>query len=178
MTQLNPFTGSILQSPVVQQQQQSMRQQQVEHHQRLRRNAAASSSDDPDTPNVENPEEIAPIHEQERDHGKNRKPRDHRQTEDQVELTSVAEPADELVIATPATPDGSAAPQAAHATAPLPPQASDSSHPAAEASATNTPVQATADATAVAHHTPAPSMPTPAASRNAKDEHLPLDIKA
>lgn len=126
MTQMNPFTGSILQSPVVQQQQQSMRQQQVEHQQHLRRNAGASSGEDNDVHNVENPEEITAIHDQERDHQQGRQPRNHREPKDQVELSSVPPEPEEVAAAaiTPdqATADASLAHRPITATMPAPSQ--------------------------------------------------------
>lgn len=118
MTQLNPFTGSILQSPVVQQQQQSLRQAQVEHRQHLRRNSAASN--DQFTHDVENTEEVNPIHDEERQHGSTRQQHEAPQPEDQVVLESATleetttEPATAKPVVTPLTVSHPDSAQARH----------------------------------------------------------------
>jgi len=58
MSQLNPFIGSILQTPQAQRLQSELRDDRVRRTQQARRNAAASA--EPDAIPVENPDELDP----------------------------------------------------------------------------------------------------------------------
>ena len=70
MTQMNPVTGSILQTSMVQKQQTGDKARQLHHAHELRKNVAAR--EDESEPQVENPEELSAI---DADHSNPRNPK-------------------------------------------------------------------------------------------------------
>lgn len=86
MNVINPFIGSVLQSPQVQRQQADAKASQVRRAQELARNVAAES--DRYTHTVESPEALKPVHD-ERDEARKKRKQRRRQPADE------AAPADE-----------------------------------------------------------------------------------
>jgi hypothetical protein len=71
MTQINPFTGSILQSPIVQRQQSAEKDRQVRRAQDVEKNAALQG--DRLDHQVESSEALSPIHDEDSPDPRSRK---------------------------------------------------------------------------------------------------------
>jgi hypothetical protein len=83
MSQLNPFTGSILQTSQAQLTQQTERASQVRQQQATKKNSATPAQGDVFEHQVESADEVAAIHDEEKDHTKKQKnPKRHPQDED------------------------------------------------------------------------------------------------
>jgi hypothetical protein len=61
MTDINPLTSSILQTPLVQKQQTSEKARQLRLAQEMKRNVAAGQDDDESEHKVESSEELTPV---------------------------------------------------------------------------------------------------------------------
>jgi hypothetical protein len=75
MTQINPFTGSILQSPTVQRQQSAEKDRQVRRAQDMEKNAALPG--DHLEHQVESSDALSPIHDEDSPDPRKRKRHDH-----------------------------------------------------------------------------------------------------
>jgi len=90
MSQINPFTGSILQAPQVQRQQSVEKGRQVRRTQGLAKNSALQS--DKLEHQVESSEELSPIHGEQKQERKFKRPRHKPSAEQKPDETDGEEP--------------------------------------------------------------------------------------